>query len=162
MTGPDTGRASQWGAGPAAAQAPNGLFFRDRSINFRDILDGLSNTLAVGERVYQYSTPTGSPVVCRAGVWIGNDIENEQLTLHRSLGTLVNTINSIDFATCVRGFAGPHPGGIMFCLADGSVRFIPESVDHVPWNTSGNDNVDSVLERLGARDDGQTVSVGDL
>ncbi len=159
LTGPDAGRPSQWNPNPPnASNCPNGLFLRDRSVNFRDISDGLSNTFAIGERVYQYATPAGTPVVCRAGVWLGNDIENEQLTIHRSLGTLVNVINSTDFATCVRGFAGPHPGGIQFAFADGSVHFISESIDHVPWNTSGNDNVDSVLERLGARDDGQSVS----
>ena len=29
-----------------------------------------------------------------------------------------------------RGFRGYHPGGVMFAMADGSVRFISESVDH--------------------------------
>lgn len=159
LTGPDVGKPSQWGTPPNNNNKPNGCFFRDRSINMRDILDGTSNTMMIGERTYQYTTPTGNPVVCRAGVWAGNDISNEQLTIHRSLGTLVNVINSTDFATCVRGFAGPHPGGIMFVFGDGSVHFISESVDHLPWTTSGDDNVDSVLERLGSREDGQTVSL---
>lgn len=158
MTGPDVGAPSQWGGPPNVNNGPNGLFFRDRSIRFRDISDGLSNTVAIGERVYEYTTPTGL-VVCRAGVWVGNDNQNEQLTIHRSLGTLVNPINSTNFANCVRGFAGPHPGGIMFALADGSVQFISESVDHIPWTASGDDLVDSVLERLGSRNDGQTVSL---
>jgi len=162
LTGPDVGKPSQWGTPPNQNQRPNGCFFRDRSINMRDILDGTSNTMLIGERTYQYSTPTGNPVVCRAGVWAGNDISNEQLTIHRSLGTLVNTINSTNFDMCVRGFAGPHPGGIMFLFADGSVHFISETIDHVPWTVSGNDNVDSILERLGARDDGQVVSVSNL
>jgi prepilin-type N-terminal cleavage/methylation domain-containing protein/prepilin-type processing-associated H-X9-DG protein len=29
-----------------------------------------------------------------------------------------------------RGFRGYHPGGVMFAMADGSVRFISENVDH--------------------------------
>jgi prepilin-type processing-associated H-X9-DG protein len=35
-----------------------------------------------------------------------------------------------------QGFRSKHPGGVHFCLADGSVRFISESVDNIFYRTS--------------------------
>jgi len=45
----------------------------------------------------------------------------------------------------VGGFASTHPTGAMFCLADGSVRFISDSINR------------TILQRLGHRADGQLV-----
>ncbi len=161
MTGPDMGEPSQWSSPPSVANRPNGCFFRDRGIKISDIKDGTSNTLLIGERAFEINDPTGAPIVCRAGVVFGNIVENEQLSIHRSLGSLVLPINVPDFASCVRGFAGIHPGGINFVFADGSVHFISETIDHKPAMVAGGtDAVDSTLERLGARDDGQPV--GDI
>ena len=158
LTGPDSGAWSQWATPPNQNNKPNGVFFRDRSIRIADMSDGASNTLMVGERTFQISNPTGgNPIVCRAGVFAGNHIQNEQTTIHRSLGTLVTTLNGPTFEDCVRGFASPHTGGIFFLFGDGSVHFISENIDHRTWTTTGNDNVDSVLERLGSREDGQPV-----
>lgn len=161
MTGPDAGAPSQWGTPPDNNTKPNGLFLRDRSIKISDIRDGTSNTLMVGERAYELNNPAGAPVICRAGVVFGNINSNEQLTIHRSLGALTVPINSpVPSANCIRGFAGPHPGGLNFVFADGSVHFISETIDHRPpldYAVAPPDPVDSVLERLGARDDGQPV-----
>jgi Protein of unknown function (DUF1559) len=35
-----------------------------------------------------------------------------------------------------QGFRSNHPGGVFFCLADGSARFISETVDNVVYRTS--------------------------
>ncbi|QDS93384.1 hypothetical protein FF011L_21490 [Roseimaritima multifibrata] len=153
MTGPDAGMPSRWSP-PTSTGSPNGIFMRNRSVRFSDISDGTSNTLMIGERPYEMNTPTGL-AVCKAGAWAGNDINNEQLTITRTLGSLVLTMNGPTAADCQRGFASPHPGGVLFVRADGGVSFISETIDHRPWGVSGNDNVDSVLERLGSRNDGQ-------
>ena len=157
MTGPDAGADSQWSTPPSATTAPNGVFFRDRSIRMADISDGTSNTLMVGERAYQLSNPSGAPLPpCRAGVYIGNEVSNEQLSIHRSLGTLVIPLNYPSFPACARSLSSPHTGGIFFLCGDGSVHFISENIDHSPA-LSGSDVVDSTLERLGSRNDGQVV-----
>ncbi|HVJ69205.1 MAG TPA: DUF1559 domain-containing protein [Caulifigura sp.] len=160
MTGVDSNTRNQWGAGPGANFDPNGVFFRDRSIKIGDITDGSSNTLMVGERRYSFNSPaTGLAVVCRAGIFIGQELSNEQLTLHRSLGTLAVAVNSTDQTTCIRGFASPHVGGLYFLFGDGGVRFISQNIDHkIPdYAVAPPDPVDSTLERLGSRNDGQPV-----
>ena len=163
LTGPgSSGATNQWGAGPGPNHSPNGMFFRDTSLNISKMPDGTSNTLMIGERTYSFTTATSTKVVCRAGTPFGNHIQNEQLTLHRNLGTLVVPINADTFAECVRGFASPHTGGVFFLLGDGSVRFISENIDHRTSNNSAavpgtGDPVDSTMERLGSRDDGQPI-----
>jgi prepilin-type processing-associated H-X9-DG protein len=31
----------------------------------------------------------------------------------------------------MRGFRGKHPGGVNFALADGSVRMLPDNMEHL-------------------------------
>ena len=156
LTGPDAGQPSQWSPAPSGTQSPNGLFFRNRGIRFRDILDGTSNTLMLSERVVQQRTPTG-PVNCNGATWSGNNIQNEQLTIRVSLGTLVERLNETNAGRCQRGLSSLHPGGLMFAISDGSIRFIGETIEHNSAGFGGTDAVDSTLERLGSRDDGQPV-----
>ncbi len=40
-----------------------------------------------------------------------------------------------------------HPGGCQICLGDGSVRFVPETIDRITWN------------RMGDKADGQAVQI---
>ena len=172
FVGPDQGGASQWdtlgGAylPPDSNSSGNGMFVRNRHMNVRDVTDGTSNTLMVGERPYSrpVSSVASGVITCRAGVFLGNDISNEQLTLHRSLGSLVLPVNSQVEIECIRGFASLHAGGLQFLMADGSVRFISDNIDHKPVVTGSgpppigfSDAMDSTLERLGGRNDGQVL-----
>ncbi len=110
----------------------HGLFTRDAVRSFRDISDGTSNSLAIGEISWQnansyrswvrgsHSSPSGSPISGCKNVQspINRDFYNEA-----SLGTQ-NNFNSVSLGS-------EHPGGTNAVSCDGSVRFYSEVMDTV-------------------------------
>jgi prepilin-type processing-associated H-X9-DG protein len=50
-----------------------------------------------------------------------------------------------DFWFDSQGFRSKHPGGVQFCLADGSVKFVSESVDNIFYRTSCTRNGDEAV-----------------
>lgn len=104
------------GAGTTVFQVPVGdgfLFAKTGATKFREVTDGLSNTLMVVE------TSSGSAVPWTAP----DDI-------------------AIDSTMPVDGLGGSHPGGFHVLMADGSIRFVANSVDR--------DVVRALLTRSGA------------
>ena len=135
----------------------NGLFMRgggnDSPINFASILDGLSVTIAVGERAFKIKNPTGTHD-CWAGIVFGarGDAGNSNDGIASCLAALRQKINQTP--ECRQAFSSLHPGGAQFVFADGSTHFLSESVDH---NLDA--AVNSTLEYLAARNDGEPVKV---
>ncbi|MEP3481579.1 MAG: DUF1559 domain-containing protein [Fuerstiella sp.] len=140
--------------------AQRGLFYNASRVKFRDITDGTSNTLAVGERDER----------CGAGSWIGNraprggGTRGADYTFGR-VSVALNDPISAGAANCTDGFSSLHTGGAQFVLADGSVRFISENIDS---NPTGNGQIDVAMttaeidalgtfQQLGLRDDGQVI-----
>ncbi len=156
LVGTDPGQPSQWNPPTSAACAPNGLFWRDSCVKFRDIVDGTSNTICVGERAWELTGPAGTAVRCNAGAVHGTDNRNEQINIRVNLGGGAVPLGPSPTGTsyCYYGFSSPHPGGVGFVLADGSVRFISTTIDH-NWVTTP--TVDSTFERLLSREDRQPV-----
>ncbi len=103
-----------------------GLFHRASSVRLRDVLDGTSQTIAVGER----HAETSAGGVTRGGeaYWAGVFRENHWVKLHVGDCTPTSTINTEDPDGRQRGFSSLHTGGAQFVLADGSVRFLNESM----------------------------------
>lgn len=111
----------------AAIAADNtGLLFLNSKVRYGEIYDGSSNTILIGEML---------PYVDSLG-WVSGT----RATL-RNTGTKINESNFQRGRVAVRelpedvdplwvsGFASNHPGGAQFCLADGSVRFLSDSID---------------------------------
>ena len=112
----------------------NGLFMRNTSIGVKDITDGTGQTIMVGERACLL---TRTP-------WAGSiDGGTCRITLgSTSRSTAVKTAPVEPLARADTGggtsdnlfydpddFFSPHPAGLYFLMADGSVKFIKSSVN---------------------------------
>ncbi len=117
----------------------------------RDVLDGLSHTIFFGEI---------RPLCSGHG-------DNGWATSNNGQG-LTSTLIPINYDSCDRtpadssdncgricnwstelGFKSAHPGGAQFLLGDGSVHFLPETVDH--WT----------FQYLGGKDEGEPAQIPD-
>lgn len=102
----------------------NGLICRGgdlqvTSTRMRDLHDGASHTFAVGESVPEWCSHTwwyyfnGSTATCAIPLNYRREPEESPSDWHEHLG-----------------FKSRHPGGAFFSMADGSVRFVNESIDY--------------------------------
>jgi prepilin-type N-terminal cleavage/methylation domain-containing protein len=98
----------------------NGVFFGESATRIQDVVDGTSNTFALGERTAfgaNLQNDASWPSWCGPGG-----------------GGAMNTVSSavsdrLNHPTSTGAFSSQHPGGALFCLVDGSVRFISENID---------------------------------
>jgi prepilin-type N-terminal cleavage/methylation domain-containing protein/prepilin-type processing-associated H-X9-DG protein len=111
-----------------------GIFFRDSKISVKDVTDGTSTTLMVGERYQQWCEatwvgavtgatqvpPTGSPAAFEVGNSAG------MILGHTFEGT--GGPGSPD--TEINGFASAHNQGAHFLFVDGHVQFLSTLMDH--------------------------------
>lgn len=139
--------AANWGPSSATVNLDDtpvtseGVFYRNSRTKFRDITDGLSNTLALGER-------TNGPIRTSTGVSHGHSsFETAWCCSAREIsdppddhGHMVlfetqfrpNEIDSDD-----KGVSAPHVGIGQFAMCDGSVRAISENIDKSVYNGLG-------------------------
>lgn len=96
-----------------------GLFYHNSNTRFRDITDGLSQTLFVGER-------KTDPNFDWYSTWVGAVPEGAE-TFARVLGATDHVPN--DPAAHFDDFSSNHVGGAQFVFGDGRVRFISENID---------------------------------
>jgi prepilin-type processing-associated H-X9-DG protein len=119
-----------------------GIFFRNSKIRIGDITDGLSNTFAVGERdstlamgAWVGAVPNGN-VKNLSGVVGAVDGESGVLVVGHT-GTVIEGQTPNNGLGYVDDFSSLHPGGVNFLLADGSVRFVTNSINPVTWVALG-------------------------
>jgi prepilin-type processing-associated H-X9-DG protein len=116
----------------------DGMFYTDKAVKFRDVLDGTSNTILFGERSLPDDLGWGWPlcggdecehyISAAAGFYMGNHIQSEYF-LH------------------LQHFWSWHEGGAHITMADGSVHFMSYSLDYQTYTNlatrAGSDKVDA-------------------
>ncbi|MAT69096.1 MAG: hypothetical protein CMJ58_06175 [Planctomycetaceae bacterium] len=117
-----------WGSEPDCFESINcpGLFWRFsyyNPINFKEISDGLSNTFLIGEAVVEQDFH--SAAYFSDGDWASCNQQLNYFVLAEP-----DQIKN-DFWFDVRGFRSRHPGGAHFAMADASVQFVGEDIDHL-------------------------------
>ena len=99
----------------------DGIFFHNSSVRFRDITDGTSNTLAVGERATQVKSGNAPFYSTWSGVIAGGDEATA-----RVLGAADHPPN---LGVHAEDFSSKHVGGAQFLLGDGHCKFLSENID---------------------------------
>ncbi|WP_218934818.1 DUF1559 domain-containing protein [Rosistilla ulvae] len=153
------GAHGEWSNKPNGYGSAKGMFDLGLKTSFRDIIDGTSNTFCIGEgasggrRVLcagvdcdesgtvETVSATGwmipQPIPDAAGLIRNSNFAGTVEPLNKNPTTSTNLAEA-DFGNAAPGggdtvgnFGSYHPGGANFALADGSVRFVGETVDMV-------------------------------
>lgn len=135
----DGGGVSGPGHDGDEASEGNGIFFaglegNKNAVKFRDVRDGLSKTIAVGERD---SRMGGS-------MWIGM-AEGLSASMSRVVGVGEHVFNS--GGAHFEDFYSRHPGGVSFVFADGHVAFLSDGMS------------DDIFQALCTRAGGEVVNI---
>lgn len=162
------------GGGNDGTQGAVGMFFENSKIRMRDLTDGTSSTLMLGERSYRlggvmmhagtlFALRDHGSSTCR-----GPNGQDRNAGWNQGMMTVAGHVRdginpalpatlSNTAQSSLRGnFSSQHRGGAQFCMADGSVRFLSENIDN-DQETAAPYLIDSVLEALVGIRDGHIV-----
>ncbi len=112
----------------------DGLFSRNSAVAYRDITDGLSNTLAIGERGHRLGEATWAGSITGAVLFPS---DNDGIGYPRAepgpgmiLGHAGGRRGPGDPGGEVNQFYSQHPGGVNFLFADGHVAFLKTTMNY--------------------------------
>ncbi len=166
----------------------DGLFQDTKSLGFKDMTDGTSNTVIIGERAFEFPSPQfrqyvawatdgnfvngdstagfiGQPGAATMWVSVGNaggGVGGVTSSVAGGIGCINGHQSLVGQSRALIGFSSNHKGGAQFVMGDGAVRFISENIDHAPDSNANREDgsVDSTFERLISISDG--VPVGEF
>lgn len=108
-----------------------GVFTRSAiSCKLAEITDGLSNTFLAGERLSQECNWGGAFAINFPVAFMAQKPNSPSRTKPA-------TAASVDEYWRNCGFSSQHPAGLNMAICDGSVRFIPNTIDFTVWCLAG-------------------------
>jgi prepilin-type N-terminal cleavage/methylation domain-containing protein/prepilin-type processing-associated H-X9-DG protein len=140
---------------PSAYPAENnGIFYRNSRVRVRDIVDGTSATLMLGERSQNVANATWVGMVpgampCTNPTWPVQDCATSSSLVLGHTGPSPDDPGVVVPSAKTAGagnFNSQHPGGSYFAFGDGSVRFIKDTVNP------------QAFSELATRDGGESIS----
>jgi prepilin-type N-terminal cleavage/methylation domain-containing protein/prepilin-type processing-associated H-X9-DG protein len=129
----------------AIQQHDKGIFgYEYCRVSFGEIVDGLSNTIMVGEITFRLAcTPAQAGGRDWNGIWYGSWFAgtaspngNNSLSFMRYAVQPINISRKAAVAPQRQGFHSNHPGGAQFLFCDGGVRFLSETIEHTATATA--------------------------
>lgn len=113
----------------------DGLFFRNSKVKLKDVVDGLSQTIAVGERSHELGNATWTGAVTGAVLFDTEGVGRPRVE-HSSgmvLGHAGERRAPGDPNSDVNQFYSLHGEGVNFLFADGHVRFLSNTMDYASY-----------------------------
>jgi prepilin-type processing-associated H-X9-DG protein len=117
-----------------------GVFWQNSNIKLTSITDGTSNTLAIGECMYDPQSGKLAAIWAGFSGWYSGSVRISDVMWYVDQSTA--QVNG----SAPQAFSSRHPGGAMFGFCDGSVRFFKNNADP------------NKIRFLAGRDDGNVVN----
>jgi prepilin-type processing-associated H-X9-DG protein/prepilin-type N-terminal cleavage/methylation domain-containing protein len=119
----------------------DGIFFLDSHVRIADVTDGTSNTFLLGERYHRDPEFDRRGIdfykpIAKWGHWgqplpIGSRVHctlSTPVRINYQVPTSTPEFDLVEFQHRVCAFGSGHPGGANIAFADGSVRFLSQSI----------------------------------
>jgi prepilin-type N-terminal cleavage/methylation domain-containing protein len=138
-------------AGTAGGARANGAFSRCIAFGIKDLADGTSNTILLGERrfndpIFDQCAIASNPAACRTQIrnwgWVwfgaeGNCFLGTGVPMNYQIRNCTEYNDPIRFDDRINAFGSSHSGGANFALGDASVRFLSDSISPLTYTAMG-------------------------
>jgi prepilin-type N-terminal cleavage/methylation domain-containing protein/prepilin-type processing-associated H-X9-DG protein len=133
-----TGSGDAWGM-QSTGNPHNGAIVNPASgkTSMRDITDGSSNTLLVGEAAWNLPDYLFTSGPCAGQQRWGFSYWSSPYPLATAFTTMAPFNPKSGGANVLSRFRSEHIGGVQFAMADGSVRFVSENISQIILDATG-------------------------